>query len=52
MMPDLGKYAATVLSAYGVSLVLVAGLIAVSLWRSARVRKALAAQEARMQQNG
>lgn len=52
MMPDLGKYTATVLSAYGVSLVLVAGLIAVSLWRSARVRKALAAQEARMQQNG
>lgn len=51
-MPDLGKYAVTVLSAYGVSLVLVAGLIVASLWRSARVRKALAAQEARMQQNG
>lgn len=51
-MPDLGKYAATVLAAYGVSLLLLAVLIGLSLWRSARVRRALAAQEARMQRNG
>lgn len=30
MMPDLGKYAADVLTAYGVSL----GLIALLVWRS------------------
>ncbi len=51
-MPDLGKYAVTVLSAYGVSLGLLAALIVASLWRSARVRRALEAQEARMQKNG
>jgi heme exporter protein D len=51
MMPELGKYAATVLSAYGISLVLLAGLIAFSLWRSVRVRRALAEQEARMQRH-
>lgn len=51
-MPDLGKYAAAVLSAYGVSLALLVLLIALSLWRSALVRRALAAQEERMRRNG
>ena len=44
-MPDLGKYAVTVLSAYGVSLVLILGLVALTLWRSVRVRQSLEAQE-------
>ena len=44
-MPDLGKYAVTVLSAYGASLGLIAGLVIFILWRSARVRRALDAQE-------
>lgn len=51
-MPDLGKYAFAVLSAYGVSLLLMAVLVVASLWRSARVRRALAAQEERMQGHG
>ncbi|ETW14501.1 heme exporter protein D [Roseivivax marinus] len=41
MMPELGKYAGTVLSAYAVSLVLIVVLVAVSLWRARRVRAAL-----------
>ena len=52
MMPDLGKYAETVLSAYAVSIVLIIALVGLSLWRAARVRRALAAQEERMGQNG
>ena len=49
-MIDLGKYAATVLGAYGVSLLLIGGLIALTLWQGARVRRALAQVEARMDQ--
>jgi len=41
MIPELGKYAGAVLSAYGVSLLLIAGIVWVSLRRSARVRRAL-----------
>lgn len=40
-MPELGKYAATVLSAYGVSLVLLIGLTVLSLRQSAKVRARL-----------
>ena len=47
-MPDLGKYAETVLSAYGASLVLLVGLVAFSLWRGRRVRAEMEALEARM----
>jgi heme exporter protein D len=47
-MPALGDYAGTVLAAYGVTLALVAGLVAASLRRAARVRRALAEVEARM----
>jgi heme exporter protein D len=47
MMPDLGTYAATVLAAYGVSLALLAALVAGSLRRAARVKRELAAIEAR-----
>ncbi|MFK7754904.1 MAG: heme exporter protein CcmD [Sedimentitalea sp.] len=38
MMPDLGKYADTVLSAYGASIVLLLVLVAMTLWRGRRVR--------------
>jgi heme exporter protein D len=41
-MVDLGKYAFPVLASYGVTIVLLAVLVAVTLWRGARVRKALA----------
>ena len=51
-MVDLGKYAGTVLSAYGVALALLLGLVALSLWQSARVRRALEAQECRMADHG
>ncbi len=37
-MPDLGKYAIEVLSAYGVSLALMAGLLVLTLRRGARAR--------------
>ena len=35
MIPDLGDYAGAVLSAYGVSIVLLVGIVALS-WRQAR----------------
>ena len=47
MMPDLGKYAVAVLSAYAVSGVLLAGLIGWVWARSRRIRSAMAAAEAR-----
>ncbi len=46
MMPDLDRYAGTVLGAYGVTLAILALLVAWSWWRSARVRRALAEAEA------
>ncbi|OCX63088.1 heme exporter protein CcmD [Thioclava sp. SK-1] len=48
MMPELDKYANTVLISWGVTLVLLAALVAATLWRSARVKRALQAQEIRM----
>jgi len=47
MMPDLGKYAFAVLVSYGVSLSVIAGLVALSLGQAARMRRALAEVEAR-----
>ena len=52
MIPDLGRYAATVLAAYGVTLALLAGLVGVSLWRAARVRRRLGILEARRAGHG
>ena len=40
-MPVLGKYAAVVLGAYGLSLALIALLILVTLRRGAKMRRAL-----------
>jgi heme exporter protein D len=51
-MPDLGKYALEVLSAYGVSLLLIAALVVLSLARAARVRRALDEAEARSRAHG
>jgi heme exporter protein D len=46
-MPDLGPYAAEVLTAYGVSIALVMGLVGLSLGRAARMRRRLDAAEER-----
>jgi heme exporter protein D len=47
-MPELGKYALVVISAYGTSLVLLFSLIGWSIWQSKRVKAALAASEKRV----
>jgi heme exporter protein D len=47
MMPDLGKYAVEVLSAYGVSILLLAGIVALSVARARKVRRELDEAEAR-----
>ena len=41
MIPDLGKYATDVLSAYAIALALLIGLVAISLRQSAKARKVL-----------
>ena len=46
-MPDLGPYGAEVLSAYAVTAVLVAGIVAASLWQSHRARARLNEMERR-----
>mgnify|MGYP001199271275 CR=1 FL=1 len=46
-MPELGKYAVSVLSAYGVSLGLLVGLVALSVARARRVKAQLARVEDR-----
>lgn len=51
-MVDLGKYASTVLGAYGVSIALLLGLIWLSFRASSRTRRQLEAQERRMGRNG
>jgi heme exporter protein D len=51
-MVELGKYAGTVLGAYGVTIVLLLGLVWLSLRQSARMRKRLEAQERRMGRRG
>ncbi len=51
-MPDLGKYADTVLSAYAASIVLLVLLVVLTLWRGRKVRAEMAKLEARMPRNG
>ncbi|MZR13951.1 heme exporter protein CcmD [Maritimibacter sp. DP07] len=46
-MPDLGKYAGAVVTSWAATLVLVAALIAITWWQSARARRKLDAAEAR-----
>ena len=52
MLPDLGKYADAVLSAYGASIVLLVGLVIISVVKGRRVRKQMQDIEARGEQNG
>ncbi|GHC14837.1 heme exporter protein D [Gemmobacter caeni] len=47
MMPDLGKYAVPVLGSYAVAIGLIAAIVALSIWRSRRMKRALDAVEAR-----
>ncbi len=51
-MPDLGKYADTVLSAYGASIAVLVVLVGLSLWRGRRVRAQLAEVERRVGRRG
>ncbi len=51
-MPDLGKYGDVVLSAYGVSILLLLLLVVASLWRGRRVRAEMERMEKRMNRNG
>ena len=46
-MPDLGAYAGTVLSAYGITLVLMVGLVGTTLARSRAAKARLDAAEAK-----
>ena len=47
-MIDLGKYASTVLSAYGAAIVLLVALVALTLWQGARMKRRLAEIEGRL----
>lgn len=46
-MPELGKYAVSVLGSYAATAVLIAVLVGLTLWQSARMKRALAEVEAR-----
>ncbi|MCP5075928.1 MAG: heme exporter protein CcmD [Rhodobacteraceae bacterium] len=50
-MPDLGKYAADVLSAYGVAVLLLFALVVISLNQSDRAKRDLDEQESRLRKN-
>ena len=47
MMPELGKYGFAVLGSYAATAVLIVGLVGLTLWQSARMKRALAEVEAR-----
>ena len=49
MMPDLGKYADAVMWSYIASLGLILGFVALSLWQSARMKRALDEVERRQE---
>ncbi len=52
MMPDLGKYADTVLSAYAASLLLLIALVVMSVLRGRKVRREMEQAEQRVRKNG
>lgn len=52
MMPDLGKYATEVLSAYGITLLLMLLLLVQTLRRGAKARAALRKAEEETSRNG
>ena len=47
-MPDLGRYAGTVLGAYGAAIALLVALVVLTLWQGARMKRALDQIEARL----
>lgn len=47
MMPDLGKYAEAVLTAYAASIIILVAIVVLTLWQSRRAKSALAEVEAR-----
>jgi heme exporter protein D len=51
-MPDLGKYAGTVLGAYGAAIGLLVLLVVVTLWQGRRMKRALEAVETREKSDG
>jgi heme exporter protein D len=51
-MPDLGKYAEAVLSAYAVSIVLLVALVVLSWRRAVRVRREMDALERKVKGDG
>lgn len=51
-MPDLGKYADTVLSAYAASIILLVLLVGLTLWRGRKIRAEMALIEAERDSNG
>ena len=51
-MPDLGKYADAVLSAYAASLVLLVAIVVLSVWRGRKVRAEMRDVEQRSKRNG
>lgn len=52
MLPDLGKYAVTVLSAYGASILLLVGLLVMTVVKGRRVRKQMDVVESKVKKNG
>lgn len=48
MIPDLGKYQDAVLSAYGLSLLCLAAIIGLSIWRARGVKRELETLEKRL----
>ena len=52
MMPELGKYAGAVLGAYGAGLGLLLGIVVLSIWQGARMKKALDEVERRAGHGG
>ena len=52
MMPDLGKYAYTVLGAYVAAIGLLVVLVGLTLWQGRRMKRALQEVEARVKSDG
>ena len=47
-MLDLGRYAGTVLSAYGAAIALLVALVVMTLWQGAKMKRRLAEMEGRL----
>ncbi|WOI54849.1 heme exporter protein CcmD [Palleronia sp. LCG004] len=47
MMPDLGRYATEVAAAYVATAILILAIVGLTIWRGARVKRALKAAEER-----